>query len=324
MRCKEAKKILVAYLDGEVMPSERTLLEAHLAGCGRCERELATLGAGRRQVGDSLKTMAGQVSPCPDALARLQTALAHDSRVRAERQGERGMKLRWKIAVATVGTLALAAAVVVSVPATRAAAGDFFAGVFHLELKPLELTYLPEGFEPMPAYQTGSVQVVQPDDTAGNGNATAPQVAEEQERSLYQSGDLFVLVTTYKGSQQSLPDGEPATVNGLAAILQTGLSGTVGAPVPPAIPAGAGTAGASIAAGVASLTVSGGTAGPQGPAIESGTIEGGETRPRVIPSLDYQNAGKLTWLVDGTRVEVLSNLPLAELLRVAEGLVLDN
>ena len=36
----------------------------------------------------------------------------------------------------------------------------------------------------------------------------------------------------------------------------------------------------------------------------------------------YQNAIKLTWIVDGTRVEVLSNLPLEELLKVAEGLKL--
>ena len=46
-------------------------------------------------------------------------------------------------------------------------------------------------------------------------------------------------------------------------------------------------------------------------------------QPPVMPvAFTYQNAIKLTWIVNGTRVELLSNLPLEELLEVAEGLKL--
>jgi hypothetical protein len=40
--------------------------------------------------------------------------------------------------------------------------------------------------------------------------------------------------------------------------------------------------------------------------------------------VSYDNANSLTWDVDGTRVEVLTNLPVAELLKIAQGLTLGN
>ncbi len=41
-----------------------------------------------------------------------------------------------------------------------------------------------------------------------------------------------------------------------------------------------------------------------------------------MPSITYKDANSLTWVVNGTRVEILSNLPVAELQKIAEGLVL--
>jgi len=38
MKCHQVSALLVAYLDGEVTPSERILIEAHLAGCDTCRR----------------------------------------------------------------------------------------------------------------------------------------------------------------------------------------------------------------------------------------------------------------------------------------------
>jgi hypothetical protein len=342
MRCREARRTLVAYLDGEVMPSERTLLESHLAGCPRCEQELATLGGGRRRVTESLRSVAAQASPSPRALARLQAALDNDRPIHDQRLGEQRMRLRWKIAYGTIAAVVLAAAIIAGVPSTRAAAGDFFAAVFHIEMKPLELGYLPDGFELGPVFQTGSVEIASPA-AEDSGAAASWQSAEQKQQSLYQNGDQFLLVTTEKGSQQPLPDGEPAEVNGLNAVLQTGLSGTVDPA--PALPAGAASGSSG---GVASVTVSGAAPQGEGPSFEvgagagtvimgSGVVIGGTAnaadsgpviapagdQPPVMPvALTYQNAIKLTWIVDGTRVEVLTNLPFEELLKVAEGLKL--
>ena len=47
----------------------------------------------------------------------------------------------------------------------------------------------------------------------------------------------------------------------------------------------------------------------------------GSDAPSMAP-ITYTNANDLTWVVAGSRVEMLSNLPLDELLKVAAGLVL--
>jgi anti-sigma factor RsiW len=80
MKCREVRSALVAYLDSEVMPSERTLIEAHLAGCGSCERELSALSSSRRRVTGSLKTMAAQAAPSRQAWSHLQARLTEEVR----------------------------------------------------------------------------------------------------------------------------------------------------------------------------------------------------------------------------------------------------
>jgi anti-sigma factor RsiW len=67
MICREVRKVLGAYRDGEVMPSERTPLEAHLAGCRSCERERSAAISSRGMVFRSLRTMAAEASPSRQA-----------------------------------------------------------------------------------------------------------------------------------------------------------------------------------------------------------------------------------------------------------------
>ena len=338
MRCKEVRKMLVAYTDGEVMSSERVSIESHLAFCPRCEDDLAGLRAGRKRVSDSLKSSAAQVDVRPQAFTRLQAALDDRLPTLSHKQGDSGMRMRWKIAFGTLAAVVIATAIIAGVPSTRAAAGNFFATVFHLELKSLELGYLPEGFEAGPVLQTGSVNV---DQSGSNGEGQAgPQVGEQREQSLYQDGDLFVLVSTYKGAGESLPEGAPAEVGGLPAVLQTGLSGVVDPSLGPPPAAGASTGGA-----VASVSASGAVPEGEGPRVESGAaeiegivVESGTqsaeagsgvatlpagAEPRALPTISYAGANQLTWIVNGIKVEVLSNLPVEELFKIAEGLKLD-
>ncbi len=63
MKCQEVNKLLVAYLDGEVTPSERTLIQAHLAGCDFCQKELAALSVTQSRVSQSLQVRAAQAAP---------------------------------------------------------------------------------------------------------------------------------------------------------------------------------------------------------------------------------------------------------------------
>jgi hypothetical protein len=362
MNCREVRKALVAYLDGEVMPSERTLIDAHLAGCKSCERELAALGSSRRQVAGSLKSVAAQAAPSPQARSQLQAKLAEESRdankrTNPLRKGDRPMKLRWRIALGAAGAMVLAAAVIAAVPTSRAAAGGFFAEVFHLQSGPsATLGYLPSGFKADAIISAGS----------GSVNAQGEDL-RSQEQTLYQSGDQFVLVKTSNDKGEPLSQGKAAQVNGLAAVLSTGLSGSAtvtppeldATPVPgsaaPATPVSGpvnivGSDGVTVVGG--SGVIAGGSgvvsassnavAPPSGGAGTSGGSETGESSISVsvdssggpatvvageapsLPAVAYKNGNKLTWVVNGTRVEILSNLPVDELMKIAEGLVLNN
>jgi hypothetical protein len=367
MKCREVKRALVAYQDGEVMPSERTLIEAHLAGCASCERELAALGSGRRRLAGSLKSAAAQAAPSPEAWSHLQEKLAAeapspgDTRrathgatklTRYLRTGDHPMKLRWRIALGTAGAVVLAAAVIVAVPTSRAAAGGFFADVFNIHSGPqATLGYLPAGFKAEAITSVGS----------GSVSAKGEDLQSE-EQTLYRAGDQFLLVKTSTDKGQPLPQGKAATVNGVAAVLGTGLSGSatvappvldgaqVGTVTVSAAPGGptnivGSTGGTIVGDGSGVVTpasgsaVAGGSAAvapPDGAVIEEGSasvsadpagtpvtdISGGDA-PEV-PAVDYTNGSRLTWVVDGTRVEILSNLSVDELMKIAEGLVLSH
>jgi hypothetical protein len=330
MKCREVRGALVAYLDGEVMPSERTLIDAHLGGCESCSRELATLGSSRSTLAGSLKTMAAQASPSPQAWIHLQASLAQQARspektTRFLRKGDRPIRLRWRIALGTAGAALLAVAVIAAVPTSRAAAGDFFADVFNIKTGPsANLTYLPQGFQTSPGAVVGSISVNTED-------------AKGTEEALYRNGDRFILVKTSSDDGSGLPSGEAAAVNGVKAVLQSGLSGTSdAAPAPPdGKTDGLGTIqGAGSATVISGDTVITGVLGgdqeqggiavtPVSDVAPPATI-GGQRIAMPPATFTYKDANKLTWVVNGTRVEVLSNLSVKELQKIAEGLVVND
>ena len=260
------------------------------------------------------------------------------------------MKLRWRIALGTAGAVVLAVAVIAAVPTSRAAAGDFFAEVLHIQSGPAaELGYLPMGFKPEAIASAGS----------GSIGAQGEDL-QSQEQTLYQSGDQFVLVKTSNDKGEPLPQGTTTQVNGLAAVLSTGLSGsaTITPPELDATPVPGSAASATPGSGPVSIvgsdgvTVVGGSAvitggsgvvsgsssavaPPSGGATGEGTITvsadsaGGPVtvvagEAPSLPAVAYKNGNKLTWIVNGTRIEILSNLSVDELMKIAEGLVLSN
>ena len=80
MKCREVNELLVAYLDNEVTPSERTLIQAHLAECDFCRKKLAALSATQGRVSQSLQMRAAQAAPSPQAWNRLHARLAGEAR----------------------------------------------------------------------------------------------------------------------------------------------------------------------------------------------------------------------------------------------------
>ena len=79
MKCENVESLLLAYLDGEVTPSERTLIQAHLSGCTVCQQELDLLFTARSQVRTVLQRHAIQAVPSREAWNRLEARLTESA-----------------------------------------------------------------------------------------------------------------------------------------------------------------------------------------------------------------------------------------------------
>ena len=78
--CGQVQSLLVAYLDGEVTPSERALIVAHLSDCTVCQQELDLLSTARSQIRSMLQRRAGNAVPSQEAWNRLEERLTQAAR----------------------------------------------------------------------------------------------------------------------------------------------------------------------------------------------------------------------------------------------------
>ena len=326
MKCREVNKLFVAYLDNEVIPSERTMIEAHLVGCTSCERKLSALSSTRSRLTESLKIQAAHASPAPLALSRLQARLAEEMltpnhRLSAQQGGFR-MKLRWKIACGITGSVIIAAATVALVPSARATAGDFLGHIFIVSsdgsgatVGAFRLDYVPESVR-------GGDSALMFGSVSGAPDAGGADTAQQSE-VVFQNGDAFLAVKTgVPATGESLPDGPATTVKGHPAVLNTGLSGTYEMESPPAPPAGTPAEGGThLETGTGADAASGLESGTHvGATSAAATVASGVDQKPITRSIVYTGANKLTWDSDGTRIELLSNLSVEEMMKIAEGM----
>ena len=95
MNCQEVGKILVAYLEAEITPSERTLVQEHLSACAGCRRALSAFSVLGSLVRQSLQAAGASAAPSPQAWDRLQVRLA-------QKEGSWGSRLRVRLAGGTI------------------------------------------------------------------------------------------------------------------------------------------------------------------------------------------------------------------------------
>ena len=79
MKCQDVKKLLVAYLDEELTPAKRSLVELHLPSCQQCRQELEALRKIQAELRQALNIEADEVSPSPDLWEKLQHRLVNTS-----------------------------------------------------------------------------------------------------------------------------------------------------------------------------------------------------------------------------------------------------
>ncbi len=75
MKCEQVKKLLVAYLDGELAPAKRSLVELHLSTCQQCREELEILKRVQVELRQALSMETDEVSPPPELWEKLQQRL---------------------------------------------------------------------------------------------------------------------------------------------------------------------------------------------------------------------------------------------------------
>src|ERR1041385_3235922 len=75
MNCEQVQSLLAAYLDGEVTPSERALIVAHLSSCTVCQQELDLLFTARSQIRSALQRRGVQAEPSWEAWNRLEATI---------------------------------------------------------------------------------------------------------------------------------------------------------------------------------------------------------------------------------------------------------
>mgnify|MGYP001024433876 FL=1 len=190
-----------------------------------------------------------------------------------------------------------AVAIVAFVPSVRAQVAEWFGFTFHDPNNPEIVANVGVSGEPL------KYQVMQPTylPAVFSGGATFIAFGDITEM-LYQAGDKFLVITQQVATNgETLPQGNVATVNGQPAALNTGLSGRYEQ------------------SSLGELEASGfSTAGEDS---QSGTVEGID--PNAAPTLtvfDYTDASRLTFFIGSTKVEILSNLDVEELIKIAESL----
>jgi anti-sigma factor RsiW len=75
MDCKDVSRLMAAYLDNEVTAEERRQIEAHLAGCPRCRKELADMAAAQDSLRRAFKETASEAGVPRDTWKQIQPGL---------------------------------------------------------------------------------------------------------------------------------------------------------------------------------------------------------------------------------------------------------
>ena len=86
MKCEQVQSLLVSYLDGEVTPSERRLIQAHLSNCTVCQQELSLLSTARSRVRSMLQRRAAHAVLTSAAWNRLEASLTEAEQLSSKKE----------------------------------------------------------------------------------------------------------------------------------------------------------------------------------------------------------------------------------------------
>lgn len=313
MNCKQAQALFLDYLDQTLALQDRNALQAHLEECPRCAKDLEDLIETQSLIRISLRTRTAAQFVSSQAwdvlqskinapLSLLSAKTAKEPRrwfsgngFSSFTQNERRTSMKGKLIFSMLATVILVVAAIFFVPNVWARMGNLLQwfkfegpgrGVEVLipgivEFTPLRPSYLPDGFKAM---------------AVGLSPETASLNYWNESTNQFLSIDEN-LVT---GEKASLPQGTQLTVAGRPAVLIEGLAREITFVQLPPTPEP--------------------SALPQTPAVEEQPLEPLSVSENV-QTVSYTDGKQLVWDIDNVRIQITSNLPLAEMLRIAESLV---
>ena len=284
MNCREVLPRINAYLDEELSPSEKKLVQAHLAACQSCQQELESLNHLQNKIRQQLKTRAALAAPSPQAWSRLQAALpANLSREPLQNKmglplSRPGLPFFGKLTPLKVGvTFLVLLALVAAIPSVSAKVeswvgtwfsfsspdGENFSAIGGFTaFTPYHAAYLPKGFK-----------------NSGMGTATGWPDYEALELTYDRKGGQFFTILESKGGEAGgLPSGEDVIIGESPAVF---------------IP--------SFATSSAELV-------SKKPGLS------------IVTEFDYSHTNLLVWFMGEVRIEIFSNLPKSEMIKIAESL----
>ncbi len=229
MNCKEVNGRLLSYIHGEVTPSEKRLIAAHLSVCQECTAKLESMESLESQIRRHIQQRAERVAAPASGWQALQARLEKEPVSRSNgllaelRNSFSGLPLSgWQHAAAAFLVLLALFALTPAVRAQMQAqiqqiAGGWFNfsspdGQSQAEIggfsafTPYHATYLPEGFQ-----------------LSGMGGSSAPEV--ETITLSYNHQERFVELAESAGQELGpLPLGEQLVINGGTAVFVEGFA----------------------------------------------------------------------------------------------------
>ncbi|NIM93534.1 MAG: hypothetical protein GTO18_07465 [Anaerolineales bacterium] len=284
MKCHEVEKLIPAYLDEELSPSEKKLMQTHLAECRDCTQELEVVGNIQGIIRQHLNARAATAAPQPQAWSLLRASLPANRRNQSALEKIIGSISvpdwfsvgRFSAARVTIGVLVLILLVAVAPPVwarlepvitnwfsfispdeeSRGGIGGFTA------FTPYHATYLPDGFQ---------------HSLLGGTTSVSPEW--DAIEIGYDHNEKFIMILQSKGvGVTGLPTGESKFVRGEPAVFI--------------------------------------------PFFATSQEELSERRPEIsiVTNYDYENTHLLAWFLGDIKIEVISNITLEEIFKVAESL----
>lgn len=209
---------LLTYINAEVTPSQKRLIQIHLANCPQCQESVNRLSIADQQLHSLIKTQADSAEPGEDAWDRLAEKLPGSQK--SKFLSSRGMNMKKLTPAYVLVSVLLVLGTLLAIPSVRAQITELITQWVSADL-PNDSGSIALGGEDWPF--TPNIVTYFPEHLQSRGVSSG--IIESPENFsvsfMFELGkDHFIKVVNNRGAAYTfLPKGEDITINGQPAIL---------------------------------------------------------------------------------------------------------